>query len=214
MAALSDAVVIGIVLALVFSAAIYYVFTLFQQLEVKVNLLNNIILDLKKTNEASMMMFEQMDSAGGAVADFPEFHSMIHTPTPVMRAQEVPADVKPVPIVNLEPVQTQIQSTPTVEKKTVVEASDTESVKSASTDGGGNPLLNVNYESMSYKELQAEAKRKHITGIGKMNKTQLIESLKKHDSGADMDIFAFDQTNGEFVAHLDGDHMDALEVSL
>jgi hypothetical protein len=75
MAALSDAVVIGIVLTLVFSAAIYYMFTLFQQLEGKVSVLNNIIFDLKKANEASMMMFDnQMNFTpepfmmGGSVA--------------------------------------------------------------------------------------------------------------------------------------------------
>jgi hypothetical protein len=209
MAALSDAVVIGIVLALVFSAAIYYVFTLFQQLEVKVNLLNNIILDLKKTNEASMMMFDQMDFAGASAAaaaaadEMPAFH-MLHTPTP---GQEM-GDDKSASMKLDESDLAPVQQSPIVEKKV---SDDLESVRSHNeSSDSGNPLLNVNYESMSYKELQAEAKRKHITGIGKMNKTQLIDSLKKHDSGAELDVFAFDQTNGEFIAHLD----DTIEVTL
>ena len=50
MAAPSDAVVIGIILTLVFSAAIYYIYTLLQQLEGKVNVLNTIIFELNFIN--------------------------------------------------------------------------------------------------------------------------------------------------------------------
>ena len=142
MATLSDAVVIGIVLTLVFSAAIYYVFTLFQQLEVKVNLLNNIILDLKKTNEASMMMFDQMDmvgSAAAAVEEMPAFH-MLHTPTPMIGAQEM-GDDKLTSMKLDESDLAPTQQSPIVEKKV---SDDLESVRSDNeSSDNGNPLLNV-----------------------------------------------------------------------
>lgn len=219
MAALSDAVVIGIVLTLVFSAAIYYMFTLFQQLEGKVGVLNNIIFDLKKANEASMMMFDQQmnfmpEPFMGAMAESKEEHGHDHdhvndqsehieitkkeyilsppTPNPVFESISagVGASEKAEPI-NLEEVKEEV----------------------------ANPLMEANYESMTYKELQAEGKRKHIKGVSKMTKADIIDALKKHDSGADEpqgmtlsnpfgDFPTLDENTGEFIANFESETID------
>ena len=55
MAAISDAVVIGIVLGLVFGAVCYYLFSRMTQLERKVGLMENILLDLKVTTEQTLL---------------------------------------------------------------------------------------------------------------------------------------------------------------
>jgi hypothetical protein len=209
MAALSDAVVIGIVLTLVFSAAIYYMFTLFQQLEGKVGVLNNIIFDLKKANEASMMMFDQQmnfvpepfmtspnEEHGHDENGLPEHIEISKkeyvvrppTPTPVFESLSASAQAEPL---HLEE-----------EKEEVVA-----------------PLLEANYESMTYKELQAEGKRKHIKGVSKMTKADIIDALKKHDSGADEpqgmtlsnpfgDFPTLDESTGEFIANFETETID------
>jgi len=211
MAALSDAVVIGIVLTLVFSAAIYYMFTLFQQLEGKVGVLNNIIFDLKKANEASMMMFDQqmnfipepfMSSAneehGHDVNGLPEHieiskkEYVVRPPTPTPVFESISASVS----AQAEPIHLE-------EDKEEVVA----------------PLVEANYESMTYKELQAEGKRKHIKGVSKMTKADIIDALKKHDSGADEpqgmtlsnpfgDFPTLDESTGEFIANFETETID------
>jgi hypothetical protein len=211
MAALSDAVVIGIVLTLVFSAAIYYMFTLFQQLEGKVGVLDTFIFDLKKANEASMMMFDQQmnfvpepfmtspseehEHDGNGLPEHIEISKKEYvvrppTPTPVFESTGVGASEKAEPI-HLE------------EDKEEVVA----------------PLVEANYESMTYKELQAEGKRKHIKGVSKMTKADIIDALKKHDSGADEpqgmtlsnpfgDFPTLDESTGEFIANFETETID------
>ena len=206
MAALSDAVVIGIVLTLVFSAAIYYMFTLFQQLEGKVSVLNNIIFDLKKANEASMMMFD---------------NQMNFMPEPFMMGGsgstsnvestefDAPHSEK-VEIVKKEYIEPLVSSTdePVIEVEELMVSAPVPAT-----------TVEVNYESMTYKELQAEGKRKHIKGVSKMTKADLIDALKKHDSGADEpqgialsnpfgDFPTLDESTGEFIANFEGETID------
>jgi len=59
MAAISDAVVIGIVLGLVFAAVSYYLYSRMTQLERKVGLMENILLDLKITTEQTLLATEE-----------------------------------------------------------------------------------------------------------------------------------------------------------
>lgn len=211
MAALSDAVVIGIVLTLVFSAAIYYMFTLFQQLEGKVGVLNNIIFDLKKANEASMMMFDQqMNFMPEPFMMGGEEHGQENNTNPsnieISKKDYILQPPTPTPVfeavLETEPVET--MHLEEVKEETAVVAS---------------PLMEVNYESMTYKELQAEGKRKHIKGASKMTKADLIDALKKHDSGADEpqgitlsnpfgDFPTLDESTGEFIANFEGETIE------
>lgn len=210
MAALSDAVVIGIVLTLVFSAAIYYMFTLFQQLEGKVGVLNNIIFDLKKANEASMMMFDQQ---------------MNFVPEPFMSGMDSSKEDRDHDHVNSQSETTSNEFTlspptpnPSFESAGNVQAVEPlhlEEVKEEVTA----PVMEASYESMTYKELQAEGKRKHIKGVSKMTKADIIEALKKHDSGADEpqgmtlnnpfgDFPTLDENTGEFIANFETETID------
>lgn len=207
MAALSDAVVIGIVLTLVFSAAIYYMFTLFQQLEGKVSVLNNIIFDLKKANEASMMMFDnQMNFSpepfmmGGSAAANSE--NMEHDVSSLDESHNVAEFEPKIEVVKKDYIQTVNEPVIDIEEFAAPTA------------------VEVNYESMTYKELQAEGKRKHIKGASKMTKADLIDSLKKHDAGSSgiepdgmlinnpFEHFTpVDETTGEFIAKFDDEEI-------
>lgn len=211
MAALSDAVVIGIVLTLVFSAAIYYMFTLFQQLEGKVGVLNNIIFDLKKANEASMMMFDQqMNFAPEPFMMGGEEHGHSHSQENDVAPRNVEISKKDY---ILQP------PTPTPVFEAVHEAEPIETIQLEEVKEETAPLLEANYESMTYKELQAEGKRKHIKGASKMTKADLIDALKKHDSGADEpqgitlsnpfgDFPTLDESTGEFIANFESETIE------
>lgn len=211
MAALSDAVVIGIVLTLVFSAAIYYMFTLFQQLEGKVSVLNNIIFDLKKANEASMMMFD---------------NQMNFMPEPFMMGGSGgngPIDVADSGL-NVEPVESHSEKVEIIKKDYIQPLSAAEEpvleVEELVESAPVPAAVEINYESMTYKELQAEGKRKHIKGASKMTKADLIDALKKHDAGSSgvepdgmlinnpFEHFpAVDETTGEFIAKFDDEEI-------
>jgi hypothetical protein len=206
MAALSDAVVIGIVLTLVFSAAIYYMFTLFQQLEGKVSVLNNIIFDLKKANEASMMMFDNQMNF------MPEPFMMGGSTSNVESAEFDAPHSEKVEIIKKEYIEPLVSSTVDMTDEPVLEVEELSASAPATVE--------VNYESMTYKELQAEGKRKHIKGASKMTKADLIDSLKKHDAGSSgvepdgmlinnpFEHFTpVDETTGEFIAKFDDEEI-------
>jgi hypothetical protein len=207
MAALSDAVVIGIVLTLVFSAAIYYMFTLFQQLEGKVSVLNNIIFDLKKANEASMMMFD---------------NQMNFTPEPFMMGGSAAANSENMEhdVSSLDESHNVAEFEPKIEvvKKDYIQTVDEPVIDVE--EFAAPTAVEVNYESMTYKELQAEGKRKHIKGASKMTKADLIDALKKHDAGSSgiepdgmlinnpFEHFpSVDETTGEFIAKFDDEEI-------
>jgi len=213
MAALSDAVVIGIVLTLVFSAAIYYMFTLFQQLEGKVGVLNNIIFDLKKANEASMMMFDQQmnfvpEPFMASMSSASEEHS--HTDPEHIEISKKEYVVRPpTPTPVFESLSAGVGESAKAEPLHLEE--DKEEVVA--------PLVEANYESMTYKELQAEGKRKHIKGVSKMTKADIIDALKKHDNGTDEpqgmtlsnpfgDFPTLDENTGEFIANFETETID------
>jgi hypothetical protein len=187
MAAPSDAVVIGIILTLVFSAAIYYIHTLLQQLEGKVNVLNTIIFELKKTNEQYMNMYE-----GGAGGEHYEMETAPLDTFSMMETKEVELKgVMPIASTSVPAEESLSNEGGFVVGFDTLEADMTEEVKalvSSSADAGSDAhstLLSVNYESMTYKELKAEAKRKHIKGHSNLSKQELIDALKQLDAGAE-----------------------------
>ena len=56
----SDGVLIGVVLGLIFAAVSYYLYSRIGQLERKVGLMENILLDLKVTTEQVLMTATEM----------------------------------------------------------------------------------------------------------------------------------------------------------
>jgi len=138
---ISDGVVIGVVLGLIFAAVSYYLYSRIGQLERKVGLMENILLDLKVTTEQTLM----------AATEPP--HPMAEMNT------------------------TEYQFTGPFESSTEVEQVS-EAPKPAEKTS-----VSVNYEAMTYKELKALAKTKAITGVQHFSKAQLIDAIRRHDSG-------------------------------
>ena len=143
----SDVLMIGLVFFLLFGAVSLYLYMYVQQVDQKVNLLESILLDMKVSNE--------------------------------IKGFDVPAHTAYVPfaddtatntVVDVEPVE-ELKATDL--KPFVDELDEIEDL----TPTPVNTVDSINYESMTFKELQAHAKSKGVT-VGTMKKSQLIETLK------------------------------------
>ncbi len=174
MAAISDAVVIGIVLGLVFAAVSYYLVSRVGQLERKVGLLENIMLDLKVTTEQSIL----------SATEPPE------PAAPKLDSQPAPVEQ------STEELQTYRDAIANAQESTEhVSEQDARNVFVDSSSRGrpqtSTPVqveressgLTVNYESMTYKELLQLCKQRGITGTRNQSKAQLIEFLRGKPSG-------------------------------
>lgn len=136
---ISDGVVIGVVLGLIFAAVSYYLYSRIGQLERKVGLMENILLDLKVTTEQTLM-----------AATEPPPRTEMNTTEYMFTGPFEPTESE------------QVSEAPKPVEKTSV---------------------SVNYEAMTYKELKALAKTKAITGVQHFSKAQLIDAIRRHDSG-------------------------------
>ena len=140
---ISDGVVIGVVLGLIFAAVSYYLYSRIGQLERKVGLMENILLDLKVTTEQTLM-------AATEPPQHPETSAVEYSFTGPFESTDVEQVSEQAP-----------ESQKAVEKTSV----------------------SVNYEAMTYKELKALAKAKSITGVQHLSKAQVIDAIRRHDSG-------------------------------
>jgi len=140
---ISDGVVIGVVLGLIFAAVSYYLYSRIGQLERKVGLMENILLDLKVTTEQTLMSATEPPR--------PEMNTVEYSFSGPFESNDVQ-----------EVSEQQVPEAPKPVEKTSV---------------------SVNYEAMTYKELKALAKTKGITGVQHLSKAQVIDSIRRHDSG-------------------------------
>lgn len=160
MAGLSDSLTIGILLLLVFGAAAFYLYSRMTQNEKRLGLLENLLLTLKMTTEASLMgpdSVEAVSQPGPLHADDVDEQDY----AAMLQGTEVSA---PLPSVKEE------QEQPSAE-----EADAEELLRSLAVP---ERKMDVNYESMSAKELQTLAKERGITGLP-MKKRELVDALKK-----------------------------------
>jgi hypothetical protein len=181
MTAISDAVVIGLVLTLVFAAVSYYLYSQIGQLTHKVGLMENILLDLKVTTEQAVLSsseplemsnrnhetsHEHFQSGGSFTepvnSTIPEASGSF---TSAGEARDILVESRS---------RSEQQGSGTIQ----VERADS---SSPSTD---TPSLSVNYEAMTYKELLVIARQKSIHGTRTMTKAQLIDAIRGSVSGS------------------------------
>jgi hypothetical protein len=165
MMAVSDGVVIGIVLGLVFAAVSYYLHTRMTQLEKKVGYMEGILLDLKVTTEQAILSANEPVEHEGMVSHnehtekVAEFESTIDQTSRVRPPTPTP--------------------TPT-HTPTLTPVAEEESQRRASSSSAS---VTPNYESMTYKELQQVARQRNISGIRNLSKAQVIDIIRAHDNG-------------------------------
>jgi len=168
MPALSDAVVIGIVLTLIFAAVSYYLYSRMVQSETKLGLLESILLNLKMATESSLFM------------------SMSEPPPQPPRLRQSKADVEAVEEVFEEQEMTKSEMQQMIDEAQVnVQSNIQDENQKAESIGEVESVskVHIGFESMSWKELCAEAKKRSITGVSHMNRKKLIDILNKKDDG-------------------------------
>ena len=151
---LSDALTIGMVLALVFGALCFYLYSRITQLEKRVGLTENILLDLKMATENTLMSMSQQEAPE-------QYHRVepISDPTPIEKEEVENISDEDFYKSVLQQVAQEVPLAPT--------ASGVE----------------VNYEAMSLKELKAAAKERNLHITKDMNKKDFILALKRSDTG-------------------------------
>jgi len=165
MVGISDAIVIGCVLGLVFAAVSYYLYSRTVQLEKKVGLMENILLDLKVTTEQALMMeVQDMHAGHGGHGGHLEQDEHVEQEEQTGEEELSPEDIREIS------VDSPRSRTPSASPTLSVTREETQTVT-------------VNYEANTYKELLQVAKQKGVTGGSHMTKSELIAAIRRRDSG-------------------------------
>lgn len=160
---LSDSLTVGLVLALIFGALVFYLYTRIGQIEKRVSLTENILLDLKMATENTLM----------AMASPPPMHAYAHTHE-VERVE---------PISGPEPVEKEEIEEVNEEDfyKSVLEQAQTQTKTEVPVQHEGiqGIKLDANYEAMTLRELKEEAKRRGVKVGANSHKKDIIDALKR-----------------------------------
>jgi len=186
MAAISDAVVIGIVLGLVFAAVSYYLYSRMTQLERKVGLMENILLDLKITTEQTLLATEEppsrnlpseaeLDSYQNAIDEAVEHQDMNQEQEDYISEEEKQSDEQRELYLEQPRTRTTTPSSVQVEK-----SENSENLEDSEKTGN----LSTNYEAMTYRELTALAKQYGISGLRNLSKAHVIDAIRKKDGSS------------------------------
>jgi len=189
---LGDSLTVGIVLALIFGAVCFYLYSRLGQNEKRVGLLENLLLTLKMSTEASLFgpdMVEPtsspapLESSDVDVVSEENYADMLREmPTETLKASST------------EPLTKQAEIATSAEEKEAEEL--LRSLEPRKMD--------ANYESMSLKELQALAKQRGLTGAP-TRKRELIDALKKQGEAAPVAPTPLTQNLGDFAGAVAGE---------
>ena len=183
MAAISDAVVIGIVLGLVFAAVSYYLYSRMTQLERKVGLMENILLDLKITTEQTLLATEEPPSRN--LPSEEELDSYQTTLDEAVEQQDLNQDQEDYTTEEGKQSDEQRElylEQPRTRTTTPSSVQVEKSENSENSEKTGS--LSANYEAMTYRELTALAKQYGISGLRNLSKAHVIDAIRKKDGSS------------------------------
>ena len=171
---ISDGVVIGVVLGLIFAAVSYYLYNRMTQLERTVSFMENILLDLKTTTEHTLLSATEPPEE---LAAEQEHHTNYadSSSTAVVHGND-----------DAVSVSKSVQSAGNARELSVDQtprARVTSQTIQVEREGSSQPSVSVNYEAMTYKELQQVVKQKGISGTRNLSKAQVIEMIRNFDAG-------------------------------
>jgi hypothetical protein len=198
MTALSEALTIGLVLVLLFGSICLYLYTRIQQNEQKLNLVENILIDLKMTTEVKN--YPDLPAPSVPVSSFVVEMSGGGSGSPV---EVVPTDIEVVKAPAASGAPAAVEES---YKNAIQEALESVSIEvvpvgGTSSSDSGSVKVGANYPSMTLSELKALAKQRGISGASGMKRQQLIEALQTSDraeeSGAPAPLQPF--PNGELT---------------
>jgi hypothetical protein len=212
MTAISDGVVIGIVLGLVFAAVSYYLFSRQTQLERKVSLMENILLDLKVTTEQTLLssteppehndLSDQEGPEAGILDNSNDMMNNYREMNSSTNQQDNDNDNKDEN--NSETREVNVDQT-TPRPRNMTPTIQVEKEKSSASSN-----YSSNYEAMTYKELVGVARQKGISGLRNMSKAQVIEALRGNISGGATTLSSWSLNDNEVTPiHELGSAMEA-----
>ncbi len=189
---ISDAVVIGVVLGLIFAAVSYYIYSRTTQIERKVGLIENILLDLKVTTEQALLNATE----GGGMT-----HHEIHEEHHALQSREQQRDQQREQQngQNEQQQESGVAAAEGVEgvaetRDVVVDQAsrgrtqpaqpivvEREQPRDVERDGQS---VSTNYELLTYKELTALAKKLGISGLRNQSKAFVIDAIRAHEQGS------------------------------
>ncbi len=174
---LSDSVTIGIVLALVFGALFFYIYSRVTQNEKRVSLIENMLIDLKMTLEGGWshgMAHLQEDNGEETL----EANVINHI-----------EPVSPPEPLNKDDVDEEDMYKEVLAQSSKVEDEEEAEVKTVTIGAPKSSSVQVtkvqpNYESMSTKELKSLVKSRSLVVPSAAGKKELIATLRKADSSS------------------------------
>jgi hypothetical protein len=187
MNSLSDTLTMGIVLALVFGSLIFYIYSRLLQVEKRMALTENILLDLKMATENTLLAMSSHDHDEQA-----ERIETLSGPEPVLsqEVEEIPEEDFYKNI--LASASASATAPASASSSSAGEASEDAAASvlkeiefTETTSGQGRPTstkVEPNYESMSLKELKSLAKNRGLQLSSHAGKKEVIDTLKKGSS--------------------------------
>ena len=161
MAGLSDSLTIGTLLFLVFGAICFYLYSRLGQTEKRLGLLENLLLTLKMSTEASMLG--------------PDLIEALSNPSP-LQASDVDGVEEEEYAHLLKTVSSSASASAAAPAKDLSEEAEAEQLlRSMSVD---KDSVNVNYESMTLKEVRALASERGLPST-LTKKKEIIDALKR-----------------------------------
>jgi hypothetical protein len=157
---ISDAFTIGVILLLIFGAVCFYLYTRIQQTEKRLNLCENILLDLKVAAEHGT--FSGSTPAPFSMNDTAELLTTNESRDIEMETDDINAMYERAIDEAYETTADELPEDDTAD----VMIEKVEEVIDASV-----------YDSLNVKELKSLAKQHHIAGASSMSRNQLIDAL-------------------------------------
>ena len=210
MVGISDSVVIGIVLGLVFAAVSYYLYSRVIQLEKKVGLMENILLDLKVTTEQTLLAelsvpptrmgynhnnsdaFDNSNDVDASNNSVDASNNNIEVDDMANDGADNGVDIetddlntRDVRVESSRATFSVVSSTPGSNTYSVIRDSTPPSTVDSTSNNETvhQNVPSINYEANTYKELLSIARQKGVTGGSHMTKSELIAALRRKDSG-------------------------------
>jgi hypothetical protein len=175
---ISDSLLIGVLLLLIFGAISFYLYSRLSQTEKRLSLMENLLLQLKLSTEASLLGPDTVEAVSG--------------PSPL--------DSDDVDSVNEEEYAEMLKEIPSsvaVELSDDRESQNDEEEPRSSVTSSEIRKMDVNYESMTVKELSGLAKQKGLS-VGSQRKKDLIDALKKAGVAPPEDVVPLASHDVEF----------------
>lgn len=174
MNSLSDTLTMGIVLALVFGSLIFYIYSRLLQVEKRMALTENILLDLKMATENTLLAMSSHDE------EQTERIETLSGPEPVLsqEVEEIPEEDF------YKNILASASSSNAVEVSEDAAAAVLKEIQLTDTTSERPTTMKVepNYESMSLKELKSLAKNRGLQITSHAGKKEVIDTLKKGSS--------------------------------